>query len=206
MNTNKTCCLIFAKNPEPGKTKTRLIPDLGVNGAYNVSIRLLQHTLKLVSKIDEIDFSLYHTPSFNNKWLLNLAKEHNLPTQIQKGNDLGERMHQAIQSSLKKYSHCIIIGTDCPELSENYLLESKRLLTSGYDAVIGPASDGGYVLIGLNNTVNEIFTNINWGGSTVFSNTINVFEKLNLKYKKLQTLHDVDTIEDIKYLKSIMNI
>jgi len=198
---NTTCCLVFTKNPEPGKTKTRLIPAIGVNGAYKVHIQLLKHTLNITSKIKDIDFQLHHTSVHNNQWLTSLAKENNLSTKIQNGNNLGERMYRATQLCLKKYSHCLIIGTDCPELTEQYLVEANQQLTSGYDAVIGPAYDGGYVLIGLNNTRKEIFSDINWGKSTVFTSTITIFNKLNLKYKILSTLHDVDTKEDLQYLK-----
>ncbi|MFV1984220.1 MAG: TIGR04282 family arsenosugar biosynthesis glycosyltransferase, partial [Thiohalomonadales bacterium] len=181
--------------------KTRLIPAIGINGAYKVHIQLLKHTLNIASKIKDIDFQLHHTSVHNNQWLTSLAKENNISTKIQNGNDLGERMYRATHLCLKKYSQCLIIGIDCPELSEQYLIEANQQLTSGYDAVIGPAYDGGYVLIGINNAKKEIFSDIDWGKSTVFTSTINIFNKLNLKYKILSTLHDVDTKEDLQYLK-----
>ncbi len=200
---NTTCCLVFTKTPEPGKTKTRLIPALGINGAYKVHVKLLKYTLKLTSKIKGIDFYLYYTSEKNNNWLLTLAAEHNLLTQIQTGKDLGERMYNASKISLTKYSHCIIIGTDCPELSVPYIEKAEKYLATGYDAVIGPAHDGGYVLIGLNKTNSDIFNDINWGSHSVFKSTIESFQRLNIQYKTLATLHDIDRKEDLQYLKLI---
>ncbi len=200
---NTTCCLVFTKTPEPGKTKTRLIPALGINGAYKVHIKLLKYTIKLTSQIKVIDFFLYYTTKKNNKWLLAFATEHHLSTQIQTGNDLGERMYNAAKISLEKYSHCIIIGTDCPELSIAYIEEAKKYLTTGFDAVIGPAHDGGYVLIGLNRVNKHIFSNIEWGSFSVFKNTVDIFQRLNISYKTLATLHDIDRKEDLQYLELI---
>jgi len=199
-NKKNTCCLIFTKNPELGKTKTRLIPALGIKGAYDVHIKLLKHTLNLTNNTMEMNFQLFHTSSNTNKVLKELVKKHNLEKKTQHGNNLGERMFNAFNLSLKTYSHCIIIGTDCPELTQHYLLQAKHHLRNGYDAVIGPAYDGGYVLIGLNVPDKLIFKNINWGENTVFKDTITAFEKLNLKYKKLTMLHDIDTKEDLQYL------
>lgn len=205
MGNNNTCCLVFTKNPEPGNTKTRLIPALGKTGAYKVHLQLLTHTLSVASKTTDIDFKVYYTDSNPNsddsQILLALTRKFNLTTTIQQGNELGERMYNAMVSCLKHYSHCIIIGSDCPEISKHYLIEANKKLLAGYDAVIGPAFDGGYVLIGLSNPVNEIFVNIDWGESTVLEKTINIFKKLNINYSKLNTLHDVDTVDDLQYLK-----
>ncbi|MFV2059820.1 MAG: TIGR04282 family arsenosugar biosynthesis glycosyltransferase [Gammaproteobacteria bacterium] len=200
---NSTCCLIFTKNPEPGKTKTRLIPAIGETGAFEAHVKLLKHTVTITSEIKNIDFILYTTTTHSNEIIVNLAKEHNLTIEIQKGNNLGDRMYQASDENLSTYSHCIIIGVDCPELTADYLLNARKALSSGYDAVIGPAHDGGYVLIGFNKSVKTIFTNIAWGENTVLKSTLDNFEKLNIKYKKLPTLHDVDTQEDLQYLNKI---
>jgi len=198
---NTTCCLIFTRNPEPGKTKTRLMPEVGINGAYEIHLQLLKFTLALTAKISDIEFQLHYTSHFNNQLLLKLAKKNNLTTHLQTGNDLGERMYYASLECLKNYSYCIIIGTDCPDISKQYLLDAKHYLNFGYDAVIGPAQDGGYVLIGMKNANKKIFENITWGKNNVLIDTLNNFEKLNFKYKKLSTLHDIDTKEDLKYLK-----
>ncbi len=204
-NDNSTCCLIFSRTPEPGKTKTRLIPALGIDGAYQVHLKLLEYTLYIASKTQDIDFMLYTTSSQNSKVLTDLSVNNNLLILNQTGNNLGERMYHAMRDSLVKYSHCIIIGTDCPEISKKYLTNAKKLLSSGYDAVIGPAFDGGYVLIGLNNSVKELFSDINWGENTVLESTLKKFDLLKLDYIKLPTLHDVDTEDDLRYLALIQN-
>ncbi len=201
---NSTCCLIFSKNPVPGKTKTRLIPTLGVEGAFQVHLSLLKYTLSITEKINNIDFQLHHTsPEDKSALLYTLEQKKNISTHLQHGKDLGERMHHAMSMCLQKYKHCIIIGTDCPELSEQYIVAASNYLKSGYDAVIGPAYDGGYVLIGLNQVQSQIFTDIHWGEDSVLASTLNAFRLLNLKYKELATLHDIDRKEDLQYLKLI---
>jgi rSAM/selenodomain-associated transferase 2/rSAM/selenodomain-associated transferase 1 len=196
-----TCCLIFTKNPTPGKTKTRLISAIGINGAYEVHVKLLKNTLSLTPKIKNMNFILYHTSIKNNEIINGFSKKYNLKTKIQSGKNLGDRMQHASQEQLKSYTHCIIIGTDCPELTKKYLLNAKEALSTGYDAVIGPAHDGGYVLIGFNTASKIIFSNIKWGKDTVLKETLENFKKLKLKYKILPPLHDVDTKEDLQYLK-----
>ncbi len=200
---NTCCCLIFSKNPVPGKTKTRLIPALGIEGAYRVHLSLLNYTLSLTSKVNTIDFQLHYTSSDNNEWLDSLDQKKNFSCHLQQGKDLGERMCHAMTVCLQDYKHCIIIGTDCPELSEHYLLTATNYLQSGYDAVIGPAYDGGYVLIGLNQVNKQIFSDIIWGEDTVLASTLKAFQKLNFKSKKLATLHDIDREEDLQYLTQI---
>lgn len=194
---------MFTKTPELGKTKTRLIPALGINGAYNVHVKLLKYTLKLTTEINNIDFFLHYTSKKNNQWLLSLASKHNLLTQVQTGKDLGKRMFNAAKTSLTQYSHCIIIGIDCPELSIHYIEQANKHLSTGYDAVIGPAYDGGYVLIGINKANKDIFNNIEWGSDSVFNSTIEIFKRLNLQFKTLATLHDVDKKEDLQYFNLI---
>jgi len=202
---NSTCCLIFTKNPIPGKVKTRLIPSLGIEGAYKVHLQLLKYTLSITSKITSMDFQLHYTDFGNNQLIKSLAKENNLDIQLQLGHNLGERMFNASDLCLKKYSHCIIIGTDCPELTQEYLLLAEHQLLSGFDAVIGPAADGGYVLIGYKYANSALFSDIEWGTNTVYSETLKKMDSLNLNYNSLDTLHDIDREDDLRYLPSVSN-
>jgi len=119
----------------------------------------------------------------------------------QHGNSLGERMNNAFNNVFeKKYSKAIIIGTDCPALTEKVINDAFEKLNN-YDVVIGPANDGGYYLLGMKKLHQQLFKNINWSTETVFDATINICNNLNLSYCLLPVLNDVDEEKDLQHLK-----
>jgi glycosyltransferase A (GT-A) superfamily protein (DUF2064 family) len=111
-------------------------------------------------------------------------------------------MAHAMQQVIEEHSSAVLIGSDSPPLDKEYLIAAFQKLHSGADAVIGPAEDGGYVLIGLNHFHSEIFHGIEWGSNKVYQQTKSKFILLNLDYAKLDTLWDVDRPEDLERLKS----
>lgn len=200
---NNTCCIIFSKTPEVGKTKTRLIPALGEVGANNLHVKLLKHCLKTIKNVQNIDIQLHYTNSPNISTIRNLANDHRIKIKKQVGRDLGKRMYHASLEVLSIYSHCIIIGTDCPDMSPEYIESALQRLTFGYDIVLGPANDGGYVLIGLNRTCVELFTGIQWGSSAVLRQTKQKISGLNWSMTELDSKQDIDTENDLTHLKNI---
>ena len=129
-----------------------------------------------------------------------------LPLYQQKGCDLGERLAHAIKASFTDSSHSkttagvFVVGTDCPSLSAQYLQTACSMLEQ-YDAVIGPADDGGYVLLGLKIPNAGLFKDIEWGGSAVFDATLSRLHEFNLSYYALPSLSDIDHPQDLVKLK-----
>ena len=197
-----TKIIIFAKAPEAGKTKTRLIPALGAEGAAELHKRMSQHIIDkmLASNLAPVELQCY--PNSQHEFFLRLLDKHCIELHRQQGDDLGERMSNAMMKALTNYKHAIIIGTDAPALSETYLKSAIEQLKSGVDVVIGPAEDGGYVLIGLSRHNPDIFENIDWGTEQVLDQTLDRINKSKLGLHTLDVLWDVDTPNDLWKLRN----
>ena len=190
---------VFSRDPVPGKTKTRLIPLLGEQGAADLHRKLL---IKIISVANESIFKnieLWGTSDPTESLLRDYARsDWKLYKQV--GNSLGERMHHAARQALSQYEFVVIIGSDCPLLSSQILDKAYRTLEQGGDAVLGPTDDGGYYLLGMRNIDYPIFMNIPWGKSNVADITRDNMHKLGWKWIELDCLWDIDTPEDIKKL------
>jgi hypothetical protein len=187
--------IIFIKNPVLGKVKTRLAATVGDVTALEVYKELLDHTQKITLLINADKFLFYsdflqtEDQWPNDRFIKNL----------QKGNDLGERMCNAFEYILlNKYRKVIIIGSDCIDLSAS-IIEDAYILLNHCDVVIGPAKDGGYYLLGMKELHQPLFKNILWGTSEVLKQTLSVCTKLNLKYALLPTLTDIDVENDLSF-------
>ncbi len=190
--------IIFTRYPEPGKTKTRLIPVLGSVGAANLQRQMTEHTIFNVKELQTvIDISVEVRFAGGNMELMQQWLGLDLVYQSQGEGDLGSRMArsllQAFQSGAEK---AIIIGTDCPGLNAQILATAFEKLHT-FDLVLGPALDGGYYLIGLRQTIPELFANIEWGTAQVFQKTVEIAQKFNLSQVNLINLADVDRPEDL---------
>lgn len=186
--------IIFVKNPELGKVKTRLARTLGDGVALAVYLKLLTHTQKVVENLD-CDKAVYYSKFVDTEdsWDNKRYKKH-----LQKGADLGEKMSNAISESLAKgYESVCLIGTDIYELTADVIKDGfKRLETC--DVVIGPAKDGGYYMVGMKKAHSEIFHLKQWGIANVFSETIKLVEKEKLTFALTKLLNDIDVPEDLK--------
>ena len=190
--------IIFTRYPEPGKTKTRLIPVLGEIGAAQIHSKLTKDTLNTARQfIVERPASLAIYFDGGNQELMSVWLGNNFLYKKQCTGDLGERMKFAFQQEFKTgKSPLVLIGTDCPELDKNILNKAFDALKSS-DVVLGPASDGGYYLIGLVRLIPQLFTGISWGTSEVLAQTQAIAEKLALSIYELPTLNDIDRPEDL---------
>jgi len=190
--------IIFTRYPEPGKTKTRLIPVLGDVGAANLQKQMTEQTIfqvKELQKITNVSFEVRFTGGNLEKmqnWLGN-----DLGYQFQGEGDLGARMERSLVNAFnQKAEQVIIIGTDCPDLNSQILATAFEQLKN-FNLVLGPALDGGYYLIGLQQPIGELFMNIPWGTAQVFAKTGEIAQKLNLSIGYLQYLADIDRPEDL---------
>ena len=195
---SKQHLIIFTRYPEPGNTKTRLIPALGDVGAANLHKQMTEQTIfqvKELQKMTRVSVEVRFTGGDLEKmqnWLGN-----DLGYQFQGEGDLGARMERSLINAFnQKAEKVIIIGTDCPDLNSQILTTAFEQLEV-FNLVLGPALDGGYYLMGLQQPIAELFMNISWGTDQVFAKTVEIAQKLNLSIGYLQPLADIDRPEDL---------
>ncbi|TDD95546.1 TIGR04282 family arsenosugar biosynthesis glycosyltransferase [Flavobacterium cellulosilyticum] len=190
MKTN--VLIIFTRNPQLGKVKTRLAKTIGNEKALEVYKDLLFHTMTETQNLVCDKFVFYDEDiDINDIWSGALYEK-----RMQFGADLGAKMHNAFQTLFDLgYQNCIIVGSDLFDLRANHINEAFHKLERN-DVVIGPAEDGGYYLLGLKKVIPSIFENKNWGTSTVLSSTLK--DLVNHKIEFTETLNDIDTFEDLE--------
>ena len=193
----KNALLIFARNPYSENIKTRLAIDLGKKKALEIYNSLLEITYESTKNLP-FPVIIYWTESIP---VLTIFQDYNFIHKIQSRGDLGERIVSALKEEFLCFNSICIMGSDCPELSEKKINKAFLILEST-DIVIGPSIDGGYYLLGLNKFNAELFENIQWSTSTVFSKTLEIIKKLNLKYVLQENLRDVDFASDYFALQS----
>jgi rSAM/selenodomain-associated transferase 1 len=191
---NKNLIIIFTRNPELGKVKTRLAKDIGTENALEIYKILLNHTFEIVANINTQKW-IFYSENINEDQLF----DENFEKKLQKGNDLGEKMKNAFEEGFNAgFQKIVIIGSDLIDLeNSDFKLAFESLDTN--DVVIGPALDGGYYLLGLKENYHQIFNDKKWGTDTVLEDTLNDFK--NQKVKLLNVKNDIDTIEDIKNIQ-----
>ena len=186
----KNALIIFVRKPVLGKVKTRLAAQIGNERALEVYIKLLDHTKKISKEIDADKF-LFGTETPQDACWEGFVQAQQI------GDDLGIRMKNAFNFLFKKkYERVVIIGSDCISLNKEIIENALDGLKEN-DAVIGPAEDGGYYLLGIKKLHSEIFLNKNWSTDSVYPATLKSFDELNLQYKVLPILSDVDEAKDV---------
>lgn len=198
--------IIFTRYPEPGKTKTRLIPALGTVGAANLQRQMTEYTVSQVKQLQNATgISLEIRFSGGNLQLMQDWLGLGLVYQSQGEGDLGSRMARSLFDSFQSsMEQVIIIGTDCPGVNSQILTQAFEQLHT-FDLVLGPAIDGGYYLIGLRRLIPELFANIDWGTSQVLQQTVDIAKELNISLAYLPALADVDLPEDLPIWEQVFN-
>lgn len=192
--------IVFAKNPEWGKVKTRLAATIGNDKALEAYKLLVKHTESVIESTN-IPVAVYFTTHIDEQELFCFAsgKKH-----IQIAGDLGAKMKQAFEEQFNAgHNKVVIVGTDCYELRKEHLIQAFKALNTN-DVVIGPANDGGYYLLGMNSYIPALFDGIHWSTETVLDETITVMKKLNKQYTLLETLVDVDNEDELGDLKPLL--
>lgn len=189
---SKNLIIVFTRNPELGKVKTRLAKTIGDTSALNIYKYLLEHTEKTIRHL-EADKAIYYSVKIRNSdiWNPSIYQKHE-----QEGEDLGIRMYNAFKNGFKNnYEKIVIVGSDLFDLHPTHITSAFEALNTN-DFVIGPAEDGGYYLLGMNSLVDTVFKNKAWGTETVRQDTLNDLK--NESVFLLHQLNDIDTYEDIK--------
>ncbi len=194
---NQGSLIIFAKSPVAGQVKTRLIPSIGREKATNLYRELLARTLDTAVKTQFTDIQLWISGNIRHRYFSGFKNRNNFKFYQQEGKDLGQRMFNAFDSVLKKHPYAILIGSDCPSLLNSDLKRAMTLLKNGKELVLGPAKDGGYYLIGLRKNNFKLFSEIKWGGESVFSETYSRAKKMKLDIELLSEKRDVDRASDL---------
>ena len=193
----------FAKFPEPGQVKTRLAKDIGPAAAAAFYRRVAEYVLKRTMPLE----SVYRRIVFYTPDAMSQGFEEWLPDEVlrpQKGADVGERMSNALSEMFETGAEkAVIVGADIPELHRGIINRAFRSLDNA-DIVLGPAMDGGYYLIGMKALHPEIFLNVDWGTGGVFSQTVLNIKKMGLRYATVETLFDVDNLEDFRRAEGIL--
>jgi rSAM/selenodomain-associated transferase 1 len=189
--------IVFAKEPVRGRVKTRLAPALGADEAAALHRTLTDGTLTVATGAAPGAVELCCTPDDPHPVLTELAHRHGAHLAVQGPGHLGERMARAFARTLPGGRPVLIVGTDCPVLSAAYLRQASDALADGADAVLGPAEDGGYVLIGLRRFAAGLFDGITWGGADVCDTQRHRLAELGFRWTELPTLWDVDRPADL---------
>ena len=199
-----TVCRVMVFARAPGEAKTRLIPALGEAGVAALHRRLVMHCLRAArdSRLGPVE--LWCAPDTSDPFFRECERRLGASLHAQGDGDLGARMQRAFESALAGAERAILVGSDIPALSAQYLRDADRALRRGGDAVIGPAEDGGYVLIGLSRCDAALFREIPWGGSEVLAETRRRIAALGWRVTELPALWDVDRPEDLERLSEDM--
>lgn len=192
--------IVFAKAPIPGEVKTRLIPSMGATSAATLHEKLVFHCLTTAVNASLGPIDLWCAPTVRHPFFIRCAKEFQIGLHTQKDGDLGRRMGWAFDRTLRKASSALLIGTDCPSLTQGDLRKAAEVLVQGTDAVIGPAEDGGYFLLGLRHYDPELFMGISWGTESVLDQTRARLRRLGWRWHELPERWDVDRPEDMERL------
>lgn len=192
---HKRAIIIFIKNPELGKVKTRLAKDIGDEAALAIYQELLNITRQATEQVTA-DKLLFYSSYIDEQddWL---------PTSFQKfvqhpSTNLGDKMQAAFEQAFSQgYQQVLIVGSDCPELTPALLEQAFDTLIEK-DAVVGPSKDGGYYLLGTKKMIKKLFEDKEWSTNSVLNSTINDLKAQNMNYGLLPDLNDVDNYQDLQ--------
>ncbi len=202
--------LVFARAPVPGQVKTRLMAKLDGQACAQLQRWFIGRALKTATHADLCSVDLWCAPDCGHPFFGESARRFGVKLQVQQGHDLGARMYQALAVTLAHAEFGLIVGCDCPALNSAYLAKACEILASGVPIVLGPAEDGGYVLIGMCRTpligtrmaAAELFKDIAWGTPSVLDQTRARLHQLGWRWRELAPLWDVDRPGDLNRLAS----
>lgn len=192
---------MFSRAPVAGRVKTRLAARLGAPRAALLHRRLTAAALAtaLASRCGPVELHA----SERHAWLAMAARKAKVPIRLQRGADLGERMARAIRGALRRAPCVLLTGSDCPELSPRELARAARWLAGGADAVLAPARDGGYALIGLRRAADFLFAAMPWGSERVYAETTRRLAAAGWRVRALGAVADIDRAEDLPRLAAL---
>ena len=192
----------FARSPVAGEVKTRMIPALGAGAACQLHSELVRWTSRTLvnAGLGPVQLAVAGNtlhPLFQQCRDIGVAEV--VP---QSGTDLGERMFAALRNALNRFERVVLVGSDCPGLDAAYLAQALDSLQQA-PVVLGPAEDGGYVLIGARQVSREMFAAIDWGSSLVYAQTLERLQDIDCDWASLPAKFDIDRPEDIVHWQAL---
>jgi hypothetical protein len=198
-STSKACLIIFARYPQAGQVKTRLMPAVGGEGAAAIYREMAEFTLdqaRGVAAKRAISVQVWFTGGRKDALQQWLGED--LTYAPQPEGNLGDRLLSAFRAAFEQgYGAAMAIGTDCPSLDTAILIQALEALQH-HQLVLGPSTDGGYYLMGLRRSVPELFAGIAWSTDKVLQQTEAIAATLGLTQYRLPSLTDVDNPEDLE--------
>ena len=203
--------IVFTRFPEPGQTKTRLIPTLGRRGAAELQRQMTEHLISTAVKtVQPPELTLEVRHEGGNAALMRSWLGGQFIYRAQGPGDIGQRMVRAFEEAFQtETERAVIVGSDIPQISADIIRNAFEELKKR-DLVLGPAKDGGYYLIGMQRGVSfeaipRLFSDIKWGSREVISQTLKAAKSLGLRFSLLKELEDIDRLEDLRIWKKIKN-
>ena len=189
--------LVFAKAPQPGRVKTRLVPALGPEGAARLYREMLRHCIGTATSALPGGVELWCAPDATHAFFVECGAAWLLPLREQAGGNIGERMSEAMRVALREVDAALILGSDVPAITSADVRDALCALASGCDAAFVPTEDGGYGLIGLARHDPALFEGIAWSTPSVMAQTRERLSLLGWSWRELPVRWDVDRPEDL---------
>ena len=209
---------VFARAPVPGQAKTRLAPMLGAAGAAalhaRLVLRLLDTVFDALPRLGYPRVELWCAPDDTHPFFEACARRHPLQLRVQLGDDLGQRMHDALADALDRRDRPLLVGTDCPSITTDALAAAFDAIdpapcgqaappACASDIVLLPTEDGGYALIGAARNDRSLFDAMPWGTDAVYAQTCRRVDHLGWRLHALPVGWDVDRPEDLARLRTV---
>jgi len=194
---------LFAREPVLGQVKTRLYPAIGASRALSLYRSMLGRIAAIIEASSLAAWDLWVSSNPSHECFISICNIRNI--YLQEGEDLGQKMSFSVAQTLARpgIESILIVGTDCPAMSASVIDSALAELDAGIAVVIGPAEDGGYVLLGMRRHIPQLFEGISWGTDVVLQQTLSRLQQLNISYRLLEPLWDVDKPEDLARLKDL---
>lgn len=194
----------LAREPVPGMVKTRMLPELSPEQACELHRELVFWTAGILTRagLGKVEMSVAGnagSPLFQQCQSLGVSAVNR-----QSGSHLGERMYRALKEGLERHSKVILVGSDSPQIDRTYLEGAVSALDDS-GMVLGPALDGGYVLIGVRTLEESWFEGMEWGADTVYQDTVDRVEASGVSWQALPVLQDIDRPEDLPIWRAIVD-
>ena len=194
--------VILTKAPQPGQSKTRLVPPLSYAEAAELARALLLDQLESLTTVRGARLFIAFTPETAAGFFEGFIAQ-GFTCFAQRGRSLGERMSHAFEHLFASgFENIILIGSDLPTLPVKFFHQGYAELEKSADVVLGPSADGGYYLIGMKRMLPDIFENVAWSSADVLCQTIHKLDDLGLRHELLSEWYDIDTAKDLERLQS----
>ena len=195
--TMKHAILVFSKAPVAGQVNTRLVPYITAQQAALLHEEFTRDRLQMCTSAGAFDVQLWCSPDTSHRFFVDCQRRYGVQLKQQHGNDLGERMSNALKAMLGSYNKIVIIGSDAPVLDMK-TIDAAFSELAHREIVLVPAEDGGYVLLGATVQHDDMLKDVPWGSKKVLSSTLDNMKRLNYNVALVGKSWDVDRPEDLE--------